>query len=506
MPFDYFPIAMDGSVRSYDQDGRLHVSISHISKANICPYRGSEIPDFERLKLNPDQVYQLLRAPEELMKAAPTFNNVQLLKSHVPVTADEPKKELTVGSTGTDAVFRSPYLDNSLVIWDAEAIAGIETEQIKELSAAYHYDADMTSGTFDGHNYDGVMRNIKGNHVALVEAGRAGSDVVVMDSALSKKESKMPAKPKKVALSPQKRVNVIRAIAKLAQDATLDDVHSVLNRLDGKPDPIPGATTAPMAEKPPHVETDPENTNAGTSMKGPSASQTEKPEGEEHGEDAAPGGHEACMMQLHQLLDGKVDPETMQAVEMVLQQHMAAPPAEPHHEPPEHEEGASDPDDAGGVGEDEHEETAEDLSEEDESPEGEERKAEKEKEAEDRRMGKDRVSKPAMDAAITRAIAVAVKTTTDKLNGIAEARDHVRPWVGELALGMDSAADVYKSALEMLGIDVKGVHPSAFKSILAICPKPGDGVPRRKPVAMDAKGEDDFYTRYPNAARMRVIG
>lgn len=40
----------------------------------------------------------------------------------------------------------------------------------------------MTPGTYKGQKYDGVMRDIQGNHVALVEAGRAGPDVVVMDA------------------------------------------------------------------------------------------------------------------------------------------------------------------------------------------------------------------------------------------------------------------------------------------------------------------------------------
>jgi hypothetical protein len=33
-----------------------------------------------------------------------------------------------------------------------------------------------------GRSYDGVMRNIIGNHLAIVPEGRAGSDVVVADS------------------------------------------------------------------------------------------------------------------------------------------------------------------------------------------------------------------------------------------------------------------------------------------------------------------------------------
>src|SRR6185437_2818531 len=184
MPHDMV-LAMDrSSMRTVDGDGRLHVAVSHISKVGVNPYRGAEIPGAEKLGLQPDRIYQMLRDPDELAKGAATFNNLQILEKHVPVTADDPHRDKTVGSTGTDATFRDPYLDNSLVFWDAAAIAGVESGELKELSAAYHYDADMTPGEFKGAKYDGVMRNIRGNHVAQVTEGRAGRDVVVMDAAI----------------------------------------------------------------------------------------------------------------------------------------------------------------------------------------------------------------------------------------------------------------------------------------------------------------------------------
>lgn len=176
-------LALDrATVRRIDQDGRLHVEISPISKANVCPYYGREIPNSEALGLLPDQVYMLLRDPVELAKAAESFNNIPLLNVHTPVSAMDPKKESVVGSTGTDATFTPPYLTNSLVIWDASAIAGIETGEQRELSSSYRYVADMTPGEFEGVPYDGRMTNIVGNHVALVPAGRAGADVAVGDS------------------------------------------------------------------------------------------------------------------------------------------------------------------------------------------------------------------------------------------------------------------------------------------------------------------------------------
>ena len=80
-------LAFDRSARHVDVDGRLHVAASHISKAAVNPYYGREIPGADTLGLDPARVYQLLRDPEELAKAAPTFNNLPLLSKHVPVSA-----------------------------------------------------------------------------------------------------------------------------------------------------------------------------------------------------------------------------------------------------------------------------------------------------------------------------------------------------------------------------------------------------------------------------------
>jgi hypothetical protein len=171
------------SVREMDRDGRLRVAVANISKANICPYRGSEIPGADELGLDPEKVYQLFRDPEELKKAAPSFNGVQILRKHIPVSAEDHQPWDVVGATGTDAKFVDPYLQNSLSIWERGAIDGIESEEKRELSCGYHYVPIMETGTYNGKHFDGRMTQIVGNHVALVEDGRAGSDVVVGDSA-----------------------------------------------------------------------------------------------------------------------------------------------------------------------------------------------------------------------------------------------------------------------------------------------------------------------------------
>jgi uncharacterized protein len=163
------------SVRTYDADGRMR-SIANISKACVSPYRGEEIPDWEALGLDPNREYRLLRDPEELRKAAATFSGLPLLARHVPISAKDHPRELIVGTVGTDCRFDDPYLVATSVIWDQGAIDRIESGEQCEISCGYRYVPDMTAGRFRNQRYDGVMRSIEGNHVALVETGRVGSD------------------------------------------------------------------------------------------------------------------------------------------------------------------------------------------------------------------------------------------------------------------------------------------------------------------------------------------
>jgi hypothetical protein len=172
------------STRTYDLDGRLHVARSNISRACVSPYRGLEIPQAAALGLDPQKIYRLLRDPDELAKAAPTFRGVPLMAEHVPVSSEELHPQLIVGAVGNDVAWEAPFLVASLVVWSGDAIRDIESGRRAELSCGYRYTPRMVAGVHRGEAFDGVMTAISGNHVALVEDGRAGADVVVGDRAL----------------------------------------------------------------------------------------------------------------------------------------------------------------------------------------------------------------------------------------------------------------------------------------------------------------------------------
>lgn len=213
------------TVRTFDDNGYLHVKLTPISKACVNPYLGSEIPDYKDLGLEPDRIYYALRDPKELEKAVKTFNGLPLLMEHHVINAEVQPKEYIVGSTGTDAVYEAPYLKNSLTVTDAEAIKAIEDGSAKEISCAYRFTPDFTPGEYetDGQkiHYDFVMRDISGNHVALVPEGRAGHDVSVADKKpiqIKRSEGKLTKKER--ILDFKKRRNSLANDANLGIEAS----------------------------------------------------------------------------------------------------------------------------------------------------------------------------------------------------------------------------------------------------------------------------------------------
>ena len=219
-PFAYETLAFDkGSVRSVDENGFLHVKISPLTRVQVAPYYGKEIPGWRSLGLDPDKIYKGYRPESELKKATTieSINGIPIQLRHHPDFAEDPAKDTRIGATGTDGKYASPYLMNSLHFFDKKARDLIESEALRELSLAYRYKPDFTSGkTEDGQEYDFIMRDISGNHLALVEQGRAGHEVLVYDSKRSEMEREEIANLVQDALD-KKLSGILGAFTKLAE-------------------------------------------------------------------------------------------------------------------------------------------------------------------------------------------------------------------------------------------------------------------------------------------------
>lgn len=183
-------LAMDRGARSKDVNGWMHVQNCRISKANVCPYLGSEIPGAESLGLEPTRVYYLYRDPAALAAAANTFERAPLMLDHLAVTAQTAQqakiKRKIVGAI-SNVRWVAPYLIADLTIWDGEGIEAVESERQEQLSPGYHYRPQMNSGVSpDGERFDGSMLDIVANHLCLVDTGRTGPDVMVNDRMLTR--------------------------------------------------------------------------------------------------------------------------------------------------------------------------------------------------------------------------------------------------------------------------------------------------------------------------------
>lgn len=445
-------MAFDRSLRTIDADGHMRVEESRISKANVCPYKGYEIPNCEALGLDPERTYKLFRDPSELAKGASTFDGKPLLIRHVPVSGDLPQKDLWVGTLGK-CTFESPYLvTRPLMVLTTEAIDLIGNEEQRELSAAYRYDAVMEPGMYDGVAYDGRMVNIRGNHVALVAEGRAGPDVHVAD------EFPTELKPMKhSALFNALKPFLKAGISPLAFDAALGETpaESIIGdaELDEK-EKKEAEDCALDAKRRKHgrdAQLDDEEREEAYERARDAKRRRANDEREE-----AMDAREEAMDSAEEMSDKDKDDEGAKDRKRARDSRRKARDSRKHSRDSRRAHDAMRAKDA-----------MVDHRKDFEPAKG------------------DSVTKDEMNAAIRVASDSARESMRKQMTELAIAREAVLPIVGKVSIAMDSAESVYKFALEHAGVKVEGVHPSAFPALIDMV-KSTRAAPRAPSHAMDA--------------------
>jgi len=114
-----------------------------------------------------------------------SFGMKAVTMGHPPVLLDaENTKVHQIGHAGSQVRYNDGFVEVALLITDKNAIERIQRGDAQEVSSGYRVDFDPTPGvTPEGESYDGVQRNIRINHIAVVKKGRAGSDVrLILDS------------------------------------------------------------------------------------------------------------------------------------------------------------------------------------------------------------------------------------------------------------------------------------------------------------------------------------
>ena len=174
--------AMSLTSRHMTDEGYL-VAPGNMARTGVQEYRAYEL-GLDADGMDPMKVIRLHRPAEEVFDPASmsSFENKPITIEHPPVavTADN-WRDLAAGEV-RDVTRSGDLMTGTLLIRAKDAIEAVQSGKV-QLSNGYTFELDMTSGsTADGRDYDGIQRNIRGNHVALVDAARCGSACRIADS------------------------------------------------------------------------------------------------------------------------------------------------------------------------------------------------------------------------------------------------------------------------------------------------------------------------------------
>lgn len=158
-----------------------------LSRTGVQAYSAGELG----LKNRPARDQVVIWRPE-----AEVFSEASIASfASVALTDDHPTEDVTPDNSERLAKgwVGQPYRDGDFlkapITFSAKSIIDKLKGGKDELSNGYDTDIDWTPGIVPagqrdaGKAYDGVQRNILGNHVALVDAGRCGGDCRVLDTA-----------------------------------------------------------------------------------------------------------------------------------------------------------------------------------------------------------------------------------------------------------------------------------------------------------------------------------
>lgn len=138
---------------------------------------------------NPDgSVRRELRHPDDV------WEEESLASMHlIPVTNGHPQeklvnsenyKNLAIGFTGEKITQDGDFVRANLVITDKEGVEYVTRNNRKNLSLGYTVDLEDESGEYNGEQYDARQRNIRYNHLAIVNKARAGDEArIALDEA-----------------------------------------------------------------------------------------------------------------------------------------------------------------------------------------------------------------------------------------------------------------------------------------------------------------------------------
>ncbi len=173
------------SNREIDANGFIHIKKNPISKVGVFPYLGKNID----AACEPNKIYWVYRPAEELCKpeTIESFKNIPFIDDHTMIGkgATPAERKGVDGNTGGDVVQEGDFLYADLHIYSDTLKRKMDGGK-KELSMGYRVGRyEKANGTFNGQPYDFIQRDLRGNHIALVQEGRMGKEVSVLDQGIT---------------------------------------------------------------------------------------------------------------------------------------------------------------------------------------------------------------------------------------------------------------------------------------------------------------------------------
>lgn len=161
-----------------DDNGFIMIADNPISRSGIFQYLGASIDS----NAIPDKIYNVYRPDSELADPAciDSFKLIPIVDDHTMVGANyTPAEEKGVhGSTGENVRFENNVLFSNLKIF-SDTLANLIEQGKRHLSLGYKCVYEKSQGFFNNQSYDYIQRNLRGNHLALVDQSRC--DVLVLD-------------------------------------------------------------------------------------------------------------------------------------------------------------------------------------------------------------------------------------------------------------------------------------------------------------------------------------
>ena len=167
-------------MKTIDKNGWWLLKHNIVSCVGVFPYLGSSISD----ECEPNKIYYVYRPAETLKNSIPSWDNPPkpvLLGHYMLGDGFESVDDRPIQGVMDNPVFENDALYADITIYSDNLKEAIQNNT-KEISLGYFCKYRKEKGVYKGQAYDYVQENMEGNHLAIVENGRCGSDVKVFDS------------------------------------------------------------------------------------------------------------------------------------------------------------------------------------------------------------------------------------------------------------------------------------------------------------------------------------